>query len=375
MHARAVIAGDTVDELERIAGWCRATARGAVRRAPVRRAAGRGGSARAARHAHPTELDPAQCRGRRPAEPATRRDRCDRRRRAVVACAARCPRARFARVARPARPSSRTSAPGCARRTGRFRTPSARALDLWLRDRAGLEIDPRAVGARCERRARGAPSGRAVDLTAHVQAAARSWEAAMHRRASGRSDFATRSRRWGGRAHARWTATRSRRARASPSCSTTSASSSPPRRPSLATMPSRGCASWRAARRFGRRAAIALVTISPQLADPIVRYDGIWVAGLHADAWPQPVQPDPFLPLAAQLAAGVPSASAAGRAAEARALMAAWRAATDELVLSAPLACGRRAAFAEPAARGFAATPDEPARARRGSRCASAVRR
>jgi len=81
----------------------------------------------------------------------------------------------------------------------------------------------------------------------------------------------------------------------------------------------------------------ALVTISSQLDDPIVHYDGIWVSGLHADAWPPPVQPDPFLPLRAQIAAGVPAASAAGRAAEARALMNAWAAATGELVISSPL--------------------------------------
>jgi probable DNA repair protein len=79
-----------------------------------------------------------------------------------------------------------------------------------------------------------------------------------------------------------------------------------------------------------------LVTIAPQLVDPIVQYDGIWVAGLHADTWPQPVLPDPFLPLDAQLAAGVPAASATGRLAEAQALMAAWRGSTPELVLSAP---------------------------------------
>ena len=81
----------------------------------------------------------------------------------------------------------------------------------------------------------------------------------------------------------------------------------------------------------------ALVTISPQLVDPIVRYDGIWVAGLHADTWPQPAQPDPFLSLDAQISAGVQAATAAGRAAEAQVLMAAWRASTPELVLSAPL--------------------------------------
>jgi hypothetical protein len=80
----------------------------------------------------------------------------------------------------------------------------------------------------------------------------------------------------------------------------------------------------------------AVVTISAALADPVVVYDGIWVAGLHAEAFPKPVQPDPFLPLAAQIAAGVPAASAGGRLAEARALLTAWRAATRELVLSAP---------------------------------------
>jgi ATP-dependent helicase/nuclease subunit B len=78
------------------------------------------------------------------------------------------------------------------------------------------------------------------------------------------------------------------------------------------------------------------VTISPMLADPVVSYDGIWVGGLNAEAFPQAVQPDPFLPLEAQLAAQVPAASAAGRLAQARSLLSAWRAGTAELVLSAP---------------------------------------
>jgi ATP-dependent helicase/nuclease subunit B len=80
----------------------------------------------------------------------------------------------------------------------------------------------------------------------------------------------------------------------------------------------------------------AVVTIAPLFADPVVHYDATWVGGLNAEAFPQPVQPDPFLPLAAQLAAGVPAASAAGRLAESRTLMAAWRAAAGELVLSVP---------------------------------------
>lgn len=80
----------------------------------------------------------------------------------------------------------------------------------------------------------------------------------------------------------------------------------------------------------------AAVTISPAYADPVVRYDGVWVAGLSSESLPQPVAPDPFLPLSAQIAARWPAASAAGRLEEARALMAAWRSAAAELVLSAP---------------------------------------
>ncbi|TLZ10063.1 MAG: hypothetical protein E6K31_11175 [Gammaproteobacteria bacterium] len=78
------------------------------------------------------------------------------------------------------------------------------------------------------------------------------------------------------------------------------------------------------------------VTVSPVPSDPVVRYDGIWVAGLHAEAFPQPPQPDPFLPLGAQVASGVPSASATHRLAQARAQLAAWRRSADELILSAP---------------------------------------
>ncbi|MDE2261421.1 MAG: PD-(D/E)XK nuclease family protein [Gammaproteobacteria bacterium] len=79
----------------------------------------------------------------------------------------------------------------------------------------------------------------------------------------------------------------------------------------------------------------AAVTISPTYADPVARYDGVWVGGLDAESFPQPVAPDPFLPLPAQIAAGWPAATASGRLEEARTLVAAWRAAAGELVLSA----------------------------------------
>jgi ATP-dependent helicase/nuclease subunit B len=79
----------------------------------------------------------------------------------------------------------------------------------------------------------------------------------------------------------------------------------------------------------------ASVRLATTLFDPVVHYDGIWVAGLDAQSFPLPAAPDPFLPIAAQRAAGVPAASAAGRLQEARALLSAWRHASDELVLSA----------------------------------------
>lgn len=78
------------------------------------------------------------------------------------------------------------------------------------------------------------------------------------------------------------------------------------------------------------------VTISAMLADPIVRYDGIWVGQMHAEVFPQALAPDPFVPAAAQRAAGVPAASPAVRLAQARTLLAAWRAASEELIFSAP---------------------------------------
>ena len=84
----------------------------------------------------------------------------------------------------------------------------------------------------------------------------------------------------------------------------------------------------------------APVTISSAYADPVVQYDAVWVAGLNAETFPQPVAPDPFVPLAAQIAAGWPAATAGGRLQEARALVAAWRAAAGELVLSAPARAG-----------------------------------
>lgn len=84
----------------------------------------------------------------------------------------------------------------------------------------------------------------------------------------------------------------------------------------------------------------ALVTIAATHDDPVVHYDGIWVADLTADAWPAPAMTDPFVPLVALREAGVPAASGAGQLAAAQQSLAAWRAATAHLVLSATTASG-----------------------------------
>jgi ATP-dependent helicase/nuclease subunit B len=76
------------------------------------------------------------------------------------------------------------------------------------------------------------------------------------------------------------------------------------------------------------------VTMTARLEDPIVRYDGIWVAGLSSDAWPPPAQPDPLLPLPLQYAAGIRSASAAGQGAIARQLQQRWLQSAQRCVLS-----------------------------------------
>lgn len=78
----------------------------------------------------------------------------------------------------------------------------------------------------------------------------------------------------------------------------------------------------------------AAVTLSADCGDPLLHYDGIWVAGLSAGQWPPPPQPDPFLPLAVQRAAGMAGASPAGQLALAQRRLAVWRERSATLALS-----------------------------------------
>jgi ATP-dependent helicase/nuclease subunit B len=78
------------------------------------------------------------------------------------------------------------------------------------------------------------------------------------------------------------------------------------------------------------------VTVTGLTDDPLIDYDGVWVAGLSADCWPPPPRGDPFVPLAAQHAVNYPPASAHGRLTEARRAMAAWSRCARQLVCSWP---------------------------------------
>jgi ATP-dependent helicase/nuclease subunit B len=87
-------------------------------------------------------------------------------------------------------------------------------------------------------------------------------------------------------------------------------------------------------RQFDPASVEAPITLTDSHDDPVVRYDGIWVAGLDAAQWPAPPRPDAFIPLRLQVEAGIPWASARGQTLAARQSMAAWRAATSRLTCS-----------------------------------------
>jgi probable DNA repair protein len=80
-----------------------------------------------------------------------------------------------------------------------------------------------------------------------------------------------------------------------------------------------------AERNFDAASVEAPVTLTDSQEDPIVRYDGIWVAGLDAAQWPPPPRPDVFIPFGLQVRAAIPAATAAGQTTLARASLAAWR--------------------------------------------------
>jgi probable DNA repair protein len=73
-----------------------------------------------------------------------------------------------------------------------------------------------------------------------------------------------------------------------------------------------------------------------------MEFDRLWAMGLSDEAWPPGPRPNPFLPIEAQRAAGLPQGSAAESLELARRLTKAWLLGADEVVLSYPQRDGER---------------------------------
>ena len=78
------------------------------------------------------------------------------------------------------------------------------------------------------------------------------------------------------------------------------------------------------------------VTVTDSIEDPLIHYDGIWVAGMNAERWPPAPMPDPFIPIAVQRQAGIVPASPQGQLGAAQEAMAAWRGCAGTMVWSWP---------------------------------------
>ena len=87
---------------------------------------------------------------------------------------------------------------------------------------------------------------------------------------------------------------------------------------------------------FEPESADVPVTLTASLDDPLVTYEGIWVAGLASDTWPAPPRPDPFLPIAAQRELGYLPASPQGQLLAAQRAMGAWERCAPEVLYSWP---------------------------------------
>jgi probable DNA repair protein len=102
----------------------------------------------------------------------------------------------------------------------------------------------------------------------------------------------------------------------------------------------------------------APVTLTASVSDPIVRYDGIWVAGLTAEHWPPPLRADPLIPWHMQRAAGMSTAQPDAPLRFAERWQQLWRAATGRLVLSYACTEGDSATDASQLLHGVVAEPE-----------------
>jgi ATP-dependent helicase/nuclease subunit B len=109
--------------------------------------------------------------------------------------------------------------------------------------------------------------------------------------------------------------------------------------------------------RFEPASGDAAVTLSASFADPILRYDGIWVSGLHAGAIPEHARFDPFIPASLQRQAGIIAADPAALVDQAQRALATLARSSHEFVVSAPAHAEDRELAASPLLGPYAAHP------------------
>jgi probable DNA repair protein len=119
---------------------------------------------------------------------------------------------------------------------------------------------------------------------------------------------------------------------------------------------------------FEPETATAAVTVIDATTSAGMQFDALWVAGLDADRFPAPVNPDPLIPLELQRAAAVPGASAAEVLQLATKQLQRWRTGSDALVLSWPRRAGDAEIIASPLIADVSALPpDAPVQSRTGT--------
>ncbi|MEQ1886277.1 MAG: PD-(D/E)XK nuclease family protein [Bryobacteraceae bacterium] len=90
------------------------------------------------------------------------------------------------------------------------------------------------------------------------------------------------------------------------------------------------------------------------------QFDAVWVAGMHASAWPQPARPNPFLPVAVQRNAEMPHSSVEWELARAKRAMHRLLASSKEVVCSHPRMSGEEPLRASPLIETLPLAPPVP---------------
>ncbi len=99
---------------------------------------------------------------------------------------------------------------------------------------------------------------------------------------------------------------------------------------------------------FQPQTGIPPIWVSGEYADPWLRYDALWIAGLSQDRWPARADPNPMLPIALQRQYGVAGATAQSQLQRAEELQQCWRSRALQVVFSCAKSDGSSACVPSP---------------------------